>query len=322
MAVVVALGALGYAAWAAGARPLSVALVHQVNSELDSVSEDGFEEGVSAFDLIAKNRVYDGLIGANELRSLSAEGVGLIIVPGALLDDWQPVIQEHPNTHYILSFPYDAPNVSYFTSADEEGSFLVGAAAAAKTKTGVIGFLGGLDADFIWTFEAGFEAGARAVDPDIKILKTYLATDQDYGGAFDNPLGGRTAARQLYEQGADIVFHAAGKSGMGLLEAARHISRPDRQLWAIGVDTDEFMTVDAMPGVVDSESLRPHILTSMLKRLDVGTTGSSTPTFTGNCSPAPIGWTSPTVPSTWRSAAGSSMTSVHGSMSSSADRGG
>jgi len=238
-------------------------------------------------DLIAKNRVYDGLNGAHELQTLSDEGVGLIIVPGALLDAFAPVVREHPQTHYVFSFPYAAPNVSYFTSADQQGSFLVGAAAAAKTKTGVIGFLGGLDADFIWTFEAGFEAGARTVDPDVQILKTYLATGEDYGGAFDNPLGGRAAARHLYEQGADIVFHAAGKSGIGLLEAARDMSSPDRQLWAIGVDTDQFETVDAIAGVVDSASLRRHILTSMLKRVDVGTYTVLDAYAHGNLHPGP-----------------------------------
>ena len=145
--------------------PCQSRLVHTVNSEIDGLNENGFEPGHFGLRPHRQYRVYDGLNGANELRSLSEEGVGLIIVPGALLDDWQPVVREHPNTRYVLSFPYDAPNVSYFTSADQQGSFLVGAAAAAKTKTGVIGFLGGLDADFIWPFEAGFEAGARAVIP-------------------------------------------------------------------------------------------------------------------------------------------------------------
>ena len=88
--------------------------------------------------------------------------------------------------------------------------------------------------------------------------------------AFKNPQGGRSAAREMYEDGADVIFQAAGGSGIGVFEAATERSRPGRHLWAIGVDTDQFVTVGSLPGVVDPEPWRNHILTSVLKRIDMG----------------------------------------------------
>ena len=287
-AVLVAVGATGYAVWVAGAGPSRVAFMHGGGGEMDMLGEDGFERGVSDFNLVGTNRVYDEQGGVSELRALSDEGMSLIIVNGDLGDGWETAVEAHPDTRYVLMFPSDAPNVSWFTSADQEGAFLAGAAAAMKTKTGVIGFIGGIDAWFIWPFEAGFEAGARAVDHDVVVLSTYLATDGDYGG-FEDPLAGRAAAVDLYDQGADVVFHAAGRSGMGLLEAARDQSRTDRHLWAIGVDTDQYQTVGSIPGVVDAESLRRHILTSVLKRADMGVYNVLEAYARGELQPGPYG---------------------------------
>jgi basic membrane protein A len=223
---------------------------------------------VADFDLAGKERLYDESQGAVDLRSLSAE-VGLIVVPVGLIDDWEPVVRDNPHTRYVFSFPFEAPNVAYMRFADQEGAFLAGAAAALKSQTGTIGFIGGLDDRFIWTFDAGYEAGAKAVDPDVRLLSTYLAEGTDYRTAFASPLSALQAARDMYEQGADVIFHATGGSGIGVFEAATEMSDGDRHLWAIGVDSDQFETVASLTGVVDPEPWRAHILTSMLKRLDL-----------------------------------------------------
>jgi basic membrane protein A len=160
------------------------------------------------------------------------------------------------------------PNVSYVVFDDHENSFLAGAAAALKSRTGTIGFVGGVDMDIIWRFHAGFEAGARVIDPDIEILSTYLTAPPDYEG-FGDPAAGRRAAEAMYRRGADIVFHAAGDSGVGVFEAAKDMSVAKRRhLWAIGVDSDQYETVGLLPGAVDAEGWRPHILTSAVKRWD------------------------------------------------------
>ena len=270
IAIAVAAAAIGYGVWAAGSTSVPrVALLHPGVGELAAITEDGFDRAVADFDLAGEERTYDGSQGAEDLRSLSEEGVGLIVVPVGLTDDWESVVLDNPNTRYVFSFPFEAPNVSYMVFADQEGAFLAGAAAALTSQTGTIGFIGGIDDWFIWTFHAGYEAGAKTIDPDVQVLSTYLAEGTDYEIGFASPLSARQAARDMYADGADVIFHAAGGSGIGVFEAATEMSNRDRQLWAIGAETDQFETVALLPGVVDPEPWRGHILTSMIRRPDL-----------------------------------------------------
>jgi basic membrane protein A len=161
-----------------------------------------------------------------------------------------------PNTHFaIVDGSTQASNVADLTFAEEQGSFLVGAAAALKTKTGTVGFIGGCQVDLIKKFEAGFTAGAKAAKPDIKVLPNYLSTPAQACSGFNDPPNGKKQANGLYDQGADIVYAAAGGSGTGVFEAAKEKSK-----LAIGVDSDQYNTADA--------ALKPVIMTSMLKRVD------------------------------------------------------
>lgn len=156
----------------------------------------------------------------------------------------------------------DMANVRCMLFAEHEGSFLIGAAAAMKSTTGTIGFIGGVQVPLIEKFQAGFDAGARHVNPDINILPAiYLTQAPDFSG-FGNPALGNEAAKGLYGDGADVVFHAAGGSGFGLFQAADELSTDDLHLWAIGVDSDQYNTVG-------DAALQEHILTSMLKRVNV-----------------------------------------------------
>jgi basic membrane protein A len=130
----------------------------------------------------------------------------------------------------------------------------VGAAAALKSAAKHIGFVGGVKVPLIAKFEAGYIAGAKAVDPNIKVDVRYLTSPPDFSG-FGDPAKGKTAAEGLYDGGADIVYQAAGGSGTGVFEAAKAKGKK-----AIGVDSDQYNTVDP--------SLKDVILTSMLKRVD------------------------------------------------------
>lgn len=147
-------------------------------------------------------------------------------------------------------------NIMNITFAENEGSFLVGAAAALKTKTNHIGFVGGVGVDLIKKFQVGYEAGAKAVNPDIKIDVKYLTQPPDFSG-FGDVAKGKAAAEGMYQSGADVVYHAAGGSGGGVFTAAKAAGK-----WAIGVDSDQAKTAAA--------DVRDVILTSMLKRVDVG----------------------------------------------------
>ncbi|MEO3936119.1 BMP family ABC transporter substrate-binding protein [Dermatophilaceae bacterium Soc4.6] len=146
-------------------------------------------------------------------------------------------------------------NVDQITFAENEGSFLVGAAAALKSTTGKIGFVGGVQTDLIKKFEAGYEAGAKAVNPAIKIDVKYLTQPPDFSG-FSSVDKGKAAADGMYQGGDDIVFHAAGGSGGGVFTAAKNAGK-----LAIGVDSDQALT--AAPDV------RDVIMTSMIKKVDV-----------------------------------------------------
>ena len=116
-------------------------------------------------------------------------------------------------------------------------------------------------------FWAGYEAGARAVDPDIEILVEHLSVDNFNG--FGDIEGARSVALDMYASGADVIFHAAGNAGLGLFDAATVFSRDEgRHVWAIGVDSDQYWTVLDLPGATDADAWQAHILTSALKPID------------------------------------------------------
>jgi len=193
------------------------------------------------------------------LRTFADAGFDPIIAVGfAYAASVAKVAEEYPDIHFAIiddSSLADVPNVASLVFAEEQGSFLVGAAAALKTEADHIGFIGGVETPLIQKFEAGYAAGAKAVNPDIKIDSTYLTQIPDFSG-FADPAKGKTAAQGMYDAGADIVYHAAGGSGGGVFEAASEAGAK-----AIGVDSDQYNTAD--PSVQDV------ILTSMLKNVNV-----------------------------------------------------
>ena len=166
------------------------------------------------------------------------------------------IAEANPDVDFaIVDDGVEGDNIANLLFAEEQGSFLVGAAAALKSESGNIGFVGGVETPLIKKFEVGYEAGAKAVDPEIEIQSRYLTQPPDFSG-FGDPAKGKTAAEGMYDKGADIVYHAAGGSGGGVFEAAAAAEGK-----AIGVDSDQALTAD--------ESVRDVILTSMLKNIDV-----------------------------------------------------
>ena len=200
---------------------------------------------------------------AERLQGLVDEGSGIVQGNGFLFfDSLTEVATNNPDTSFtIVDSVIDLPNVASLTFAEEQGSFLVGAAAALKSQTGTIGFIGGVENDLIKKFEAGYAAGAAAVNPDIDILVNYITQPPNFDG-FNDPARGKEIATSQYEAGADVIYSAAGGSGLGAFEAAVDAGAPG-EVWAIGVDSDQYNLV--------SEELQPYILTSMLKKVDVAT---------------------------------------------------
>jgi basic membrane protein A len=169
------------------------------------------------------------------------------------------VAPKYPSTWFgiVDDGSVDAPNVIGIQFHEEQGSFLVGAAAALTSKTGKVGFVGALQIPVNQKFEAGFTAGARAADPHVKVLVTYLSQPAA-SGIVSDPAAAKKAALRMYDAGADVIFGTIGDSGDGVIQAAH-----DRRLWAIGVTNDQYLVADP--------SARGAILTSMLIRADVGT---------------------------------------------------
>lgn len=246
---------------------IKVAMAYDVGGRGDQSFNDsaaaGLDQAIAEFGVDSnESEASDGeaeTAREERLRTFADAGFDPIIAVGfAYAASVGKVAAEYPEVHFAIiddSSLADVPNVASLVFAEEQGSFLVGAAAALKTETDHIGFIGGVQVPLIEKFEAGYEAGAQAVNPDIKIDVTYLTQAPDFSG-FGDPAKGKTAAQGMYDGGADVVFHAAGGSGGGVFEAAA-----DSDAKAIGVDSDQYNTAD--PSVQDV------IMTSMLKNVNV-----------------------------------------------------
>lgn len=200
----------------------------------------------------------DGANREDLLRQLAEDGYGLVIGVGFnFFDPLTAVSADYPDTDFaIVDSVVEADNVASITFAEEQGSYLVGAIAAQSTKSDQVGFVGGVETDLIKKFQAGFEAGVAEVNKDAKVDVKYITPDGDFSG-FNDPAKGKTIAAGLYDNGADVIFHAAGGSGSGVFTAATEADR-----LAIGVDSDQYFQVDAAE--------QKCMLSSMLKRVDVG----------------------------------------------------
>ncbi|MGZ3505575.1 MAG: BMP family lipoprotein [Vulcanimicrobiaceae bacterium] len=182
------------------------------------------------------------------LSALTNSHLGMIYAIGFLMNkDLDEAAKQNPNQRYgIIDAVVDDPNVVSVTFKEEDGSFLAGALAALVSKTHHVAFLGGQDIPLLRKFEAGFTAGAHEIDPNTKV-------DVKYVGSFDDVASGKEFANVLFNGGADIVYAAAGKAGLGAMDAVK--SRAND--YVIGVDSDQD---DLVPG---------KVLTSVVKHVDV-----------------------------------------------------
>ena len=196
-----------------------------------------------------------------QLRQLATGDSKVVFGVGFLFtDDVRALARELPNQKFAcVDYTVNAgdtlpANLVALKFREEEGSFLVGALAGLMSKTGKVGFVGGMEIPLIRKFQAGFTAGVKAVNPRAQVLVKYAGNT---GAAFKDPTKGKELALSEYQAGADIIFHAAGSTGLGVFEAARELKK-----LAIGVDSDQYAEA---PGVV---------LTSMVKRVDTAVFGT------------------------------------------------
>jgi basic membrane protein A len=206
----------------------------------------------------------DGSDRAELLAQLADQGYDPVIAVGFAYDEViADVAADFPDTTFAqvdgsVTLPDGSSkgdNVTGLLFAEQEGSFLAGVAAALKSETGQVGFIGGVETTLIQKFQAGYEAGARAVKPDVVLNSQYISPAGDFSG-FNDPARAEILAAGMFDAGADIVYHAAGGSGTGVFKAAAAAGGR-----AIGVDSDQYQTVD-------DPALQAVIMTSMLKRVD------------------------------------------------------
>ncbi len=190
-------------------------------------------------------------------QALAESGYGLVINNGfSMADALEQSADKYPNTSFVIIDTFvDKPNVMSVTYATHEGSYLAGIIAAMRSKTGTIAFVGGMNIPTIEKFQVGFEEGAKSVNPNINIIVKYIGND---GSAWSDPATAKALTLDAIANGADVCYHAAGGSGLGMIEACK-----EKGVWAIGVNLDQ-------------EAVAPDtVLTSMLTKGEVAVYESS-----------------------------------------------
>jgi basic membrane protein A len=185
------------------------------------------------------------------LRNMARRGSQIVVGIGfAQASGVEKVAKEFPGTKFaIIDAVVDLPNVQSVVFKEHEGSFLVGMAAAMASKTGKIGFVGGMDIPLIRRFQCGFEQGIKYANPKAELIANMTGTTP---AAWNDPGRGAELAKGQFDRGVDVVYAAAGSTGIGVLQAAK-----DRGKLAIGVDSNQ-------------NHLHPGtMLTSMIKRVDL-----------------------------------------------------
>jgi basic membrane protein A len=184
------------------------------------------------------------------MRAFAEVGYDLVIGIGfAQTPIVEAVAKDYPKVNFaIVDGVSDLPNVASLVFKEHEGSYLVGMIAANTTKTGTIGFVGGMDVPLIHKFKVGYQEGAQAVNPKIRVIENYVGVTE---AAWNNPGKGKELAVAQIGKGADVIFAAAGNSGLGVFDAAEQYDK-----YVIGVDSNQNWV---KPG---------HVLTSMVKRVD------------------------------------------------------
>ena len=254
------LAILAASAWLvsgpAAAQDFRPAVVFDMGGKFDRSFNEGIHNGVERFReesgiAYAEFEVTNESQREQALRRMARSGADIVIAVGfAQAPAVEVVAAEFPDTPFtLIDAVVDLPNVQSVIFKEQEGSFLVGMVAAMASDSEAVGFVGGMDIPMIRAFACGYEQGARHVDPEIAIYENMTGTTP---AAWNDPTRGGELARSQFDRGADVVYAAAGATGLGVYQAAE-----DTGNFAIGVDSNQNYL---HPGTM---------LTSMVKRVDV-----------------------------------------------------
>src|SRR3954462_14311257 len=252
--------------------PIKPAIVYANGGKFDISFNEGVSNGAKKFTDETKIAVAD-FEPSNEtqfeqaLRRFAQRGNDLMIAVGfSQAVALEKVAKEFPNIHFtIIDSVVNLPNVQSVVFKEQEGSFLVGVLAALASKTGKIGFVGGMDIPLVRRFQCGFEQGIKYANPNAELISNMTGTTP---AAWNDPGRGAELAKGQFDRGVDVVYAAAGSTGIGILQAAK-----DRGKLGIGVDSNQ-------------NHLHPGtMLTSMLKRVDLATYESFKTAMAGSWQP-------------------------------------
>lgn len=226
-------------------------------------SENGLKEGDGGYAYLQSNSDSDYTTNLNQL---ARRDFSLIFGAGfSIASALEEIAAQQPDTNFTIidSVIADKENVASVLFKEHEGSFLAGVAAAMTSKSGKVGFIGGMESEVITRFEVGFTEGVKAVNPDADV-------DVVYVGSWSDSATAQTHANRMYQGGVDVIMHAAGGAGNGLFTAAKDIKEKDADanVWVIGVDSDQFAEGETANGNVT--------LTSMIKNLQTAVMDIST----------------------------------------------
>ena len=245
-----------FATTAVTAAELKPAVVFDMGGKFDKSFNEGVFNGVEKFRQetgvsYREFEVTNETQREQALRRMAQRGADPIIGVGfAQAPALEKVAKEFPNTRFtIIDSVVDLPNVRSVVFKEHEGSFLVGMIAALKSETGKVGFVGGMDIPLIRKFACGYEQGAKHVNGSAEVLQNMTGTTP---AAWNDPTRGSELAKSQFDRGVDVVYAAAGGTGVGVYQMAK-----DSGKFAIGVDSNQN---HLQPGTM---------LTSMLKRVDV-----------------------------------------------------
>jgi basic membrane protein A len=251
-----ALAASVFAAGTAMAAEFTPAVIFDMGGKFDKSFNEAAYNGAERFKEEAGIEYLEFEV-TNEsqrdqaLRRMARRGANVVVAVGfSFATPLEEIAKEFPDTKFvIIDSVVEQPNVQSVVFKEHEGSFLVGMAAALASKTGKVGFVGGMDIPLIRNFAHGYEQGVKHVNPDAEVFVNMTGTTP---AAWNDPAKGAELAQSQFDRGADVVYAAAGGTGLGVLQAAA-----DTGKFSIGVDSNQ-------------NYLHPgSVLTSMLKRVDV-----------------------------------------------------
>ena len=243
----------GCSAHAADIRP---GVVYDLGGKFDKSFNEGVWNGAKRFTADTGIEFRDFEVQTDSqrvqaLRTFARRGYDPILAVGfQYASALERIAAEFPETRFaIIDSEVHRPNVQSIVFREHEGAFVVGVLAAMASRTGKLGFVGGMDVPLIRRFACGYVLGAQHASPGVEIFQNMVGTT---GAAWNDPVKGAELARSQFDRGADVIFHAAGTTGLGVLQAAA-----DADMLGIGVDSNQ-------------NHLHPgSVLTSMLKRVDV-----------------------------------------------------